>query len=890
MTSTSNIDGFDDPLTSMLRDSSLYDNGLVEIEESSLTIDGFAIDDDNEDENEKDNSNNDNNSIPVTINNNDFISNNVVSNDIEISDETSGLIVEEITSEKGPSPGGGSIGGPTVASSSGGNDSLFNTLAGSTATAFGAFKSKIHSAVNNHNNLNPNIHGGGSGVANPVPSPMSMNRSIPTTTITEIKQAPDAITIQSMIESAIGCPLISGERVIMFLTNIASASDSSTPNYMFDAETGEKKWEWCLAMTFYRIVLFTPYHTSSSSSVTNSPPPTHIMSVQEQQKYYWKYYRTIQTPLGCIDKVEKNDEHFTVTISTKLGRWLQYTTSSLQDCLRSYEALMTYSFPGRRNLGYLFAFEARRSDVLQRIAQPTKRRFSASMEYERLGVHPSHPTWKMCLLNEEYHICESYPSHVIVPASLLTDEQQNRRKGHIISRAASFRSGNRFPALSWGNAHDAASIWRCAQPKVGLQSNRSSSDEMFLKSIAESVVPFVKPRDNTTFLKIFDLRSKTSAMANRTSGYGYENVGNYPYASIQFWNISNIHSVRDAFTKLIQLCITHSSSSSTDINWLSNVEDTKWLQSIRYIFIASISTVYTVHKERLPVLLHCSHGWDRTSQVSALAQLMLDSYYRTIEGFASLITKEFHSFGHPFHLRSAHGEMRSSSTGTISSNIDGSNQTSPILLQFLDCVYQLINLFPNYFEYTSRYLIVLADHIYSCRFGTFLCDNEKERECVANVRARTDCVWDYLDELGGLVKNPFYEKYNQVLLPPTSMVLRSITLWNDFFCRYTPKPLVPNYKPDILQQILQSLKLQDDNNEDDYEKVSLSTTTDATEENTIAESKNATSAATCHELTFFCKEDVQIHEQLFKFKEYESKLAQQQQEIQNLKNYNNRSN
>ena len=259
--------------------------------------------------------------------------------------------------------------------------------------------------------------------------------------------------------------------------------------------------------------------------------PTHVMSVQEQQKYYWKYYRTIQTSLDCIDKIEKNDESYTVTISTKLGRWVQYTTTTIQDCLRSYEAWMTYSFRRRRNLGYLFAFEARRSEVLQRMAKSTRRRFVAVQEYERMGVHPSHSTWKLCLLNKEYHICQSYPSHVIVASAL---DSNNSIKGNIISRAASFRSENRFPALSWGNSNDAASIWRCAQPKVGLQSTRSSPDEMYLKSIAKAVVLLSDKKLDmgNTFLKIFDLRSKTSAMANRTSGYGYENIANYPYASL----------------------------------------------------------------------------------------------------------------------------------------------------------------------------------------------------------------------------------------------------------------------------------------------------------------------------------------------------------------------
>lgn len=30
------------------------------------------------------------------------------------------------------------------------------------------------------------------------------------------------------------------------------------------------------------------------------------------------------------------------------------------------------------------------------------------------------------------------------------------------------------------------------------------------------------------------------------------------------------------------------------------------------------------------VIVHCSDGWDRTSQLSALTQLLLDPYYRTM--------------------------------------------------------------------------------------------------------------------------------------------------------------------------------------------------------------------------------------------------------------------
>jgi hypothetical protein len=31
--------------------------------------------------------------------------------------------------------------------------------------------------------------------------------------------------------------------------------------------------------------------------------------------------------------------------------------------------------------------------------------------------------------------------------------------------------------------------------------------------------------------------------------------------------------------------------------------------------------------------MHCSDGWDRTPQISALAQMMIDPFFRTLRGF-----------------------------------------------------------------------------------------------------------------------------------------------------------------------------------------------------------------------------------------------------------------
>ncbi len=93
---------------------------------------------------------------------------------------------------------------------------------------------------------------------------------------------------------------------------------------------------------------------------------------------------------------------------------------------------------------------------------------------------------------------------------------------------------------------------------------------------------------------------------------------------------------------------TPGSTSSNEAAWLSQLEATHWLDHLSTVLQAATRVAHLVHHKRRSVLLHCSDGWDRTPQVSSVAQLLLDPYYRTVCGFIDLVEKEWVKYGHKF--------------------------------------------------------------------------------------------------------------------------------------------------------------------------------------------------------------------------------------------------
>ncbi|XP_073899848.1 phosphatidylinositol-3,5-bisphosphate 3-phosphatase MTMR6 isoform X3 [Castor canadensis] len=366
-----------------------------------------------------------------------------------------------------------------------------------------------------------------------------------------------------------------------------------------------------------------------------------------------------------------------------------------------------------------------------------------------MGVPNSH--WQLSDANREYKICETYPRELYVPGIASKP---------IIVGSSKFRSKGRFPVLSYYHQDKQAAICRCSQPLSGF-SARCLEDEHLLQAIS-------KANPVNRYMYVVDTRPKLNAIANRAAGKGYENEDNYSNIRFQFVGIENIHVMRSSLQKLLEVSGTKGLSVN---DFYSGLENSGWLRHIKAVLDAAIFLAKAITVESASVLVHCSDGWDRTSQVCSLGSLLLDSYYRTTKGFMVLIEKDWISFGHKFSERCGH--------------LDGDpKEVSPVFTQFLECVWHLTEQFPQAFEFNEAFLLQIHEHIYSCQFGNFLGNCQKEREDL-KLKEKTYSLWPFLLDDQKKYLNPLYSSKSQrltVLEPNT--VSFNFKFWRNMYHQF----------------------------------------------------------------------------------------------------------
>ncbi len=305
-------------------------------------------------------------------------------------------------------------------------------------------------------------------------------------------------------------------------------------------------------------------------------------------------------------------------------------------------------------------------------------------EWNRI-LQDTHGPWRFSSANSDYLLCHTYPGSLPVPAQI---------GDTVLHHAAQFRIRRRFPLLAYVTGRPwCTALMRSSQPLVGLTGRRCIQDEKLIEAIKIAVRSVDGPA--TKKLLIVDARPTASALANTVIGAGVERLEFYEAAERVYLSLENIHAVREAHLKLTR--------ALKDQKWQEAESQSGWLEQLQKILEGAKRILLALPNSH--VLVHCSDGWDRTTQLVSLVQLCLDPFYRTVAGFKTLIVKDWLSSGHRFADRNGH--LRRPAADNLKLESD---EFCPIFLQFVEAVVQLCRQFPLHFgELSDDVLLEIVD-------------------------------------------------------------------------------------------------------------------------------------------------------------------------------------
>lgn len=314
-------------------------------------------------------------------------------------------------------------------------------------------------------------------------------------------------------------------------------------------------------------------------------------------------------------------------------------------------------------------------------------------ELERCGISYQNGAWRV--LSQEHPMCENgLPQHFVVPKSLTNFEYFKLCESFRCKRAA-----------IWVWSLGGASLVRMADllPDLLKETHTHPNESLMFENIRKCSLQKTAPR----YLELTKV-------------------------------LPSLQDVQVSYIKLRALCAPVSDRELTeqDEKFLSSLDKTCWLLYVSFC-LKTANEAAGYLKAGDSVVLQENDGRDMCCLISSLVQIFLDPFYRTITGLQVLIQKEWVALGHPFSDRMGHVYNKQA-------------DKSPVFLLFLDCVWQVLQQFPESFEFSETFLTTIWDMVFLPIFDTFQFNSEYDRLVAVNeVKKKT-----YTDRLSatGILK------------------------------------------------------------------------------------------------------------------------------------------
>eukprot|EP00002_Diphylleia_rotans_P013935 TRINITY_DN2714_c0_g1_i12.p1 TRINITY_DN2714_c0_g1~~TRINITY_DN2714_c0_g1_i12.p1 ORF type:complete len:1010 (-),score=157.29 TRINITY_DN2714_c0_g1_i12:251-3280(-) len=285
-------------------------------------------------------------------------------------------------------------------------------------------------------------------------------------------------------------------------------------------------------------------------------------------------------------------------------------------------------------------------------------------EFRRQGaLHPSTDTegWRITDFNNVWQAVESYPAKLLVPTSF-SDAR--------LAAVAKYRVLGRFPILSWFHLSSRGFITRSSEPH-GYPNHRESVDNgSFLKDLQKTLSP------GGRLVSVEERGMPQQAQYSSVSGSRYVCPHLLDGISVEISGFEPLESRAESLSKLEDMM--YAQTEDDEFDWMVKWEDTKWPHHQKALLACAIRISALVQQGN-GVLLSCYRGYDSSSMASSLAQILLDPFYRTFQGFQVLVEKEWVSMGYPFGVL----------LGNSLSDLNPPPYAGASFLQFMDGIYQV---------------------------------------------------------------------------------------------------------------------------------------------------------------------------------------------------------